>query len=243
MGKIVTVKCPSGLEGTVRGMKVSEANLFSDRKIVRKGKVFDKLLESCWQDTIELGPYEKLDWSQALTCDRFWALLMIREATYPGAYEFDVQCGGCGKPISWEVELSELPYKKLPDESAEKIASGHNKFEAQLSDGKKVFFRLQTGAGERRSLRLLDEDSSSTLVAAVSSRVIEIQGVVSSELRSFINDLDLGELLDLVEQFDEADGGVETDIEIECEKCGNVQEVTIPLGPTFYLPRRRKTRR
>ena len=81
-----TIRCPSGLTGTIRGLKVREERVLADRKIAKAGGVVDELLRACWEETEDPGPYSfdagKTDWDKVLQGDRFFALLQIRALTY-----------------------------------------------------------------------------------------------------------------------------------------------------------------
>lgn len=59
MANVVT--CPSGLSGMVRGMKVREERVLADRKLAKHGGQLDELLTSCWEETVEPGPYDFRD--------------------------------------------------------------------------------------------------------------------------------------------------------------------------------------
>ncbi len=45
MSEIIT--CPSGLTGRIRGMKVREERILSDRKLAKAGGQVDELLSAC----------------------------------------------------------------------------------------------------------------------------------------------------------------------------------------------------
>ena len=79
MADVIT--CPSGLSGRVRGMKVREERVLADRKLAKNGGQIDELLGSCWEETLDPGPYAfgeggKVDWGKVLQGDRFFALLL-----------------------------------------------------------------------------------------------------------------------------------------------------------------------
>jgi len=250
----VEVVCPSGLRGMVRGWKTKEANILASKNNARDGTSMDRVLANCWLETLEPGPYGdaingKLDWSKVLLCDRFVTLLQIRVATYGKEYAFTLQCEDrtlCGKRIEWEIDLTDLPVKALPDESRDKIASGENKFEAVLEHGamagKKVYFHLQTGAHEKRSARMVEGQETRLIVAALATRIIEVEGLEKGALVRFLDDLEMADLIGLMEAFDAADGGVETTIEVDCPHCGLLQEVNLPFGREYFLPMPRKVR-
>ena len=107
------INCPSGLTGRIRGMKVREERILSDRKLAKSGGQVDELLAACWEETLDAGPYDfgdkVIDWGQVLQGDRFFALLQIRALTYGPEYAFAVNCGsdGCRTRIEWEINLPE----------------------------------------------------------------------------------------------------------------------------------------
>lgn len=64
------IACPSGLTGRVRKMKVAEARNFSSRKLAQNGDPIGHLLQACWEETIDPGPYQTtdsgIDWDKVL---------------------------------------------------------------------------------------------------------------------------------------------------------------------------------
>ena len=72
-------------------------------------------------------------------------------------------------------------------------------------------------------------------------RIVEIEGVEDSGKRQFLEEMELGDAAALLDRFDEADGGVETTIEVECPSCLGVQEVQLPFERGFFLPRTKAT--
>lgn len=249
------VTCPSGLSGRVRGFKAKEANVLADKRAMKDGSAFDVLLRNCWLETVNPGPYSWLtkgeggsyppvDWSKALVCDRFWALLKIRQATYGKDYVFKVSCQNkpdCKTVIEWEIDLADLPVKELPKESRAQLLEGENSFEVILPDGKKCHFKLQTGAGEKLAIAAVNKHQADGVTAALNSRIVSIEGITGPRERlAYLGELDMPQLIELVETFDSFDGGTETDIDIECPDCGLVQPVALPLGQEFFLPSRKK---
>ncbi len=249
------VTCPSGLSGRVRGFKAKEANVLADKRAMKDGSAFDVLLGNCWLETTNPGPYSwltkredgtypKVDWSKALVCDRFWALLKIRQAAYGKDYAFKVSCQNrpdCKTVIDWELDLADLPVKELPKESRAQLLEGENSFEVTLPDGKKCNFRLQTGAGEKLAMAAVNRQQATAITAALNSRIVSIEGITGARERlAYLEELDMERIIELVETFDSFDGGTETDIEIECPECGLIQAVSLPLGQEFFLPSRKK---
>lgn len=243
-----TITCPSGLSGEIRGLKLKEANLLANRKAMKSGTAYNRILSQCWLATAQPGPYaiaegKGVDWAKALIADRFYTLLRIREETYGDEYAFKVKCEECSQLIEWELKLRDLPVKQVPGDSLETFQEG-NDFSTEITGGDgaayTIHFGLQTGEGELRAARLMEKNQTQVIVAALASRVHQVEGVDKKDLVRFLEDLDMGELMHLREHFDEVDGGVETTIDIYCTGCANEQEVELPLGAEFFVPRKRK---
>lgn len=227
-------------------MRVKEiSELMGDAtKASKMASLFDKLLKTCWLETTNSGVYKEFDgdWSMALVGDRLFVLLEIRKATYGSKYEFDIQCQmvQCRNKIQWEMSLDDLPVQPLSDESKDIFKAG-NRFEAAIpSDGKKIWFKLMTGVDETRIAKsATNNGDAGPLVEALLARVTEIEGVSAGDRRAFIEDMEMADFNDLIDVFDEADGGVETTFDVQCNECGRIQEVELPFDRDFLLPRKR----
>ena len=244
-----TIRCPSGLTGSIRGLKVREERVLADRKIAKAGGVVDELLRACWEETEDPGPYSfdagKTDWDRVLQGDRFFALLQIRALTYGPDYAFAITCreDACRARIEWELDLHHLPVRPLCDESRDAFLAG-NRFETRLPDaGHRVWFRLLTGADERKLPALKRNAGDRMLSAMLSFRVAEVEGVDERERRRFLEDLSMRDADFLVDEFDRVDCGVDTTIEIECPECFARQDVQLPFDQTFFMPGKGRTAR
>jgi len=239
-----TIICPSGLSGEIRGLKGKEGKLLADRTAARAGSTFEKLLSGCWLETHEPGVYElpegaPLDWAKVLVADRFYTLLQIRSLTFGDEYAFSVQCkhAGCRERFEWELSLKDLPVRPLSEEARAAFKAG-NRFETKLPrDGRRVWFRLMTGADEARAAAALKAGRDGMLLTAIALRIVEIEGVADKERRAFLDEMEMADATALLDRFEEADGGVETTIEVECPSCFGVQEVELPFERGFFLPR------
>lgn len=234
--------CPSGLAGEIRGLKAKEAKLLTDRTAARAGATFEQLLAACWLATTDPGIYDlpetgPLDWSKVLVADRFYTLLQVRAQTFGDDYAFSVQCqnAACRERFEWTLKLQALPTVALSDASKAAFKAG-NRFETALGTGRKVWFRLMTGADEVRAASALKGRRDDALVTAVALRIVEIEDVAPHDKRRFLDEMEMADVTALLDRFDEADGGVETDIEVECPSCLGVQDVQLPFERGFFLP-------
>ncbi len=241
------IKCPSGLQGEIRGMKVREERVLSNRALAKSGAQLEELLSACWETTVEPGPYGLTDkpiaWADVLQGDRFFALLNIRALTYGSDYGFSVSCRNCRARIEWEVDLTKLPVRPLSPESRAAFMGG-NRFETKLPDaGKRVWFKLLTGDDERKLPALQRAAPDRLLSSVLVYRVLEVEGVEPKDKRAFLEDLTLRDADFLVDEFDRVDCGVDTTIEVECPECREVQDVDLPFDSAFFLPGKERTAR
>lgn len=239
-----TIVCPSGLTGEIRGLKGKEGKLLADRTAARAGSTFEKLLSGCWLATTDPGIYAlaegaALDWSKVLVADRFFALLQIRSLTFGDEYAFSVQCknGACRERFEWELSLKDLPVRVLSEEAKSAFTTG-NRFETMLPrDGRRVWFKLMTGADEARAATVLKNGRDGMLLTALALRIVEIEGVADKDRRTFLEEIEMADATALLDTFEEVDGGVETSIDVECPSCFGVQDVELPFERGFFLPR------
>ena len=242
-----TVTCPSGLVGRIRGMKAREERILADRKLVRSGAQLEQILAACWEETLDVGPYDfgdqPTDWGKVLQGDRFFAMLQIRVLSYGPEYAFSVPCEnrGCRARIEWELDLRELPVKKLSDESRAAFLAS-NRFETTLPDAnRKVAFRLLTGSDERRMAALRRAAGERPITTLLGYRLETIDGVEPRDKQKFIEELAMADVTYLLGEFDRVDCGVETEIEVECPECFGTTRIELPFEKGFFLPERRRT--
>ena len=247
MSEIIT--CPSGLSGRIRGLKVREERILTDRKLAKSGGQMDELLSACWEETLDVGPYDfgakSMDWGKVLQGDRFYALLKIRALTYGAEYAFAVSCQheACRARIDWELDLNDLVVRALSEESKEAFLNG-NRFETTLPDeGKKVWFKLLTGVDERKLPQLRKKAGERLLSSMLAFRVIEVEGIDAKDKRGFLENLTMSDADFLVDEFDRVDCGVDTGIEIECPECFATQDIELPFERSFFMPGKERTAR
>lgn len=241
------ITCPSGLQGRVRGMRVKDEELFTNKKLVRSNKVISSLLAQCWEKTLDPGPYrmeDPLDWDLISSSDRIYALIQIRIASYGEDYEFRVTCNNtmCEHSYAWGVDLNELDIQPMSDRGKTFLKTGEP-IPVELSDGTKVLCRLPNGEDETFMATLDAQDDSRSLTYHLARRVAEINGEKHwDDVLAFVEELParLGD--ELWDVTDEIEGGVEMTFDVKCPKCGNVQQVILPFEAGFFSSRKRFAR-
>lgn len=244
MGNVV-IECPSGLSVEVRGLEVTECNDLVDQEVNKAGLIFDSVLSKCTTRIVDPGPYKfdtAVDWAEVYVGDRLAAIIDIRRATYHRPYEFRIPCSTCKEPIDWKIELADLPRRKLPEASRVAL-QGDRIITAKWPEvGKEVKFRLLLGKDGTKARKLTKQHPKELVYVSLLSRVVEVEGVSPAGLDAFLAHLGAEPMLDLLDLFDEHEGGVDTTIEVVCRnpECGITQETELPFGRSFWLPRRRK---
>lgn len=238
---MTNIVCPSGLTGRIRGMKVREERILADRKLAKTGGQVEQILKTCWEETLDSGPYDfgdRFDWGRVLQGDRFYALMQIRILSYGPDYAFAVGCENrnCRARIDWELDLNELPVRLLSDESRAAFLAG-NRFETSLPDaGRKAIFKLLTGADERRMALARKAALDQPLTTMLNVRLESIEGVNPTSKRQFLDELAMSDLSFLLGEFDRVDCGVETSIDVECPECFGTTRIELPFEKGFFLP-------
>lgn len=247
------IKAPSGLTGVVRGLKGKEANVLADKAQARRLTTFDTILDACWQSTDDVPPVLQdtyigkegtPDWSKVLLGDRMFILVQIRIATYGSEYAFKHKCSGCDHGFEWGINLDELKLETFSEDSLTKYVNG-NRFDAVLPDGKKFWFTLSNGGSEKIAAKRIKKKRDELVTISLSERIVEIEGVGSNkkEVRVYLEEMELDDQYEIIDIMDEADAGYQTDLEVECEECGNEDLVRIPFVGDFWISQRRRRAR
>lgn len=274
-----SITCPSGLSGIVRGLTAKEIEVLADKDLFKTGEYMDEFLRRCWVETTQpwvypIEPQSKRPvWGKVLACDRFYAYVQMRRATWGDDYGLRVQCiaQGCREPFEISVPLTKLSVIELPEDSRLAFSDG-NKLEAYLgrevrqgdpakgenpdqeiivTQGTRIVWKLPTGEDQwklakqrREQKRINPKAKTNPLVDALVMRTVEIEGVDGkSGLRRFYENSELRPVRELFDHMDRLDGGIETSTEVRCPYCETVWMFDLPFGPEFIFPDKTLTRR
>jgi hypothetical protein len=257
------INLPSGMIGEVRGLTGRDGRYLTDEQKILDNEVEDFLLSHCWTRTLENGPYAIKggglpDWNDILIGDRFFALISIREATYPGKeYTIKVRCASraCRKPIEWDIDLRKLLAEKtkfLTPEAAETYKNG-NRFTGTVplfTPETSFVYKLKTGGDAKRTQKYIEgkkvgtkkmQERQNLLIDSLASSFVSVQTAAGpltarDKIFDFLEDLPLGSIDGLLPLLQSTDCGVDTDIEIQCPRCREVMPVKLPFDRAFFLP-------
>lgn len=236
-------------------------------KAAKRRNPITAILQGCVTEVLDVGSYPpdwatpgvittkdvvgpgRLSFPELILADRFYALTRVRAATWGDDYEFRVRCKdrACelhAKPFLWEIPLSDLATKDLPEASRARLKAKDLFFELTLS-GKLAKFKIQQGLDEMNTPDLSDIPKGQIFLAQCASRLVYVEGVDVTDFDSlleWVGDLDMSEVAAATNLYDEVDGGIETNTMAECPKCGLEFDVAVPFdGPSFLLPDRKTT--
>lgn len=242
---------PSGLITDNRPMQGKEILTMASARAKRapSGGISD-VFRACWIATEDPGPYRFVqgnaspDWKRVAAGDVLKGLLDHCIAALGPDISFPMQCKACGK-LNEEVwvRLDEFALKALPEESAKRIREGLP-LETKLRDGRVVTFDIGSLSAEEyveaqlKQMRKRPEwaDHTPTFIDLMAGRIRSIEGVDNSN--EFVKRLehllflDAGQIWELLEQMNEADCGVDTEVEFACQHCGWEQVQDVPLEHT-----------
>lgn len=245
------IVCPSTMAGEIRALKVSDLDILTDRRLVRQygGQLEGHLAKRVWSGTTDLGPYVfdgDPPWlTDVLIGDRFYVVVQSRIMSRGDDYDFECRCENqaCQHAFTWGIKLSDLPVRTLKPEAIERFRDG-NRFASELPDiGKVVGWGLPTGKIQKR-IDGYSRQYGKGISVAYAARLTDVPGCESpSGFVDFVKELSVRDFETLVDDMEENDCGVDTEIEVVCPECDTQQAVDVPLGGAFFGVTPGKSRR
>jgi len=249
MSRTFECECPSGLTITIREFTVADEDLLADPKAQKKGLAVTALLNAITAGVIDSGPYQfteadgkhHLDWAQILQGDRMTVLLKNRIFTWGHDLTFRQPCPNCRQSVVTDIDLRDLPVKKLPESSIAHVRDPktHPLTVTLPHCGKQVSFRLLKGSDDRALQRLQKQHKDTLSSAYLRFRVQEIQDVGQPDLAKWLRNLGGADAAFLRSAFDEADCGIDQEIEFECDSCDHVWIDDVRFRADFLFPKYR----
>jgi hypothetical protein len=227
---------PCGLlqpDGTlVKSVKVREITGVEEDMLASKKtaptKKMGELLAGC---TLAVGdvidpPEVRKAVSQLLVGDRVFLLLAIRRVSLGDIYPFKEKCPECGVITLYDIDLSTLEVKSMPDPAK-------RSYETVTDKGTKVRWHPMDGLGEERLSVLQTEQDKVTLSLLVRIDMINDQ----PPSVGMIKRMGMRERTAIRDAFQEAEGGVDTSLDFTCVKCEHEFKGEMDIGQQgFFFP-------
>lgn len=221
----------------IRPMTARDEDILTSRALFKQGKVIDSLLRSC---VLTKG----LDVSQMLVGDRNAAIIGIRVSGYGADYSTKLECPTCGAKSDIELDLGQLPLKKVPDD-VQPISAFTNEFSFRLPvSGKIANFRLPVGSDEQELVMLIERMRKATgaenlVTSRLMQQILSIDGETDrNKLAGMIRNLPAKDSRELRGYMDSCAPDVRLVSKFSCQACDfENEEVEVPLSTDFFWPK------
>jgi hypothetical protein len=219
-----TFELPSGVEAELREMTGAEEEILTNPRLIRSGDAINQVLANCIARLGDAKAPSLKDVLDLLSGDRLFLLVRLRQVSLGDEVALELACGNpsCRQANTVLVNLEELEVTKYAAE---------REFKVTLPVSQRVVaFGHLDGHMEKR-LAALKEPSISS---AMTMRIREIDGKAPS--RKALSELTLKDRNALREAMREADAGIDTTVETECEACGAKLRARLEAEPAFLFP-------
>jgi hypothetical protein len=237
-GQFYGDKLPDG-KAKIRGWRTSEIKLIAN---ARRGspnqleQALDRVVDNCLilPSTMKSG--------DLLYTDGFYAMLMQRILTYNETYKTEIKCDSCGfKDPSVSIDLmKDLDVIWIKPEIREPIIV------ALPHQGADIGLRLLRRSDTIKISKYADQkmqqspdlgDPAFTYRLALQIDTIDNEKVDLGKKVAWVDNLLAKDLVVLSDALEGAVSGVDPKIRHECRKCGETDEILLPLSLDFFRPR------
>ncbi|MFA6049835.1 MAG: hypothetical protein WC761_01440 [Candidatus Paceibacterota bacterium] len=221
-----------------RAMTAKEEDLLMSPALIKRGTVVTELIKSCLID-------KNIDVATLLSGDRNALMIAIRSSGYGRLYEPTYSCPSCDFKNEMQVDLSALGIKPL---EINPVSPGTNLFRFKLpKTGKTVGFRFLTGKEEEEIIAEVEMRkkrgilNTNIVTTRLSRCIVELDGQTDRGLiNKFVSYMPAMDSLHLREYIDANEPGVDMTVEFKCTSCDHYEEVSMPMGPSFFWPNARR---
>lgn len=221
----------------IKAMTTKEEDILTSRALLKKGTVITELIKSCLID-------KSINPNDMLVGDRNAVMVAIRITGYGAEYNAEVDCPACGTKNKNDFNLAELPLKRL---EIPPVVQGQNVFEFLLPYSKKVVkFKFLTGKDEEEIMVLSEKQkkispTDTSVTNNLMYSIISIDGIEDrSKIVNFIKSMPARDSLALRSYIRDNEPGIVMKQDFQCSNCGEVEEVSMPIGVNFLWPQSAK---
>lgn len=160
--------------------------------------------------------------------DRVFLMISIRRVTLGDLFPFEDECTLCNTKNLFSVNLSELKSKRMTDPMK-------RVFDVALPSGKAARYHVMCGRDEETSSKAVQ--GADRMSIGIFVRLDRLDNAPPD--MNAVKNLGMRDRNFLREQFEEIEGGIETNIELTCPACGEDFETELNVGQSgFFFPTR-----
>ena len=218
----------------IKAMTAREEDILTSRALAKKGTMMNELIRSCLTDKT-INPLD------LLSGDRQALMVAIRITGYGAEYDVETECSECSVTSKKQFDLSALPIKFL---EIDPVEQGRNSFEFSLPFSKKLIkFRFLTGRDELELFETAERQKKlgvggdATVTANLTTSIVSVDGREDrASIAQFVKMMPARDSLALRNYISDNEPSIKMKQEVTCESCGFVEEVSMPMGTSFFWP-------
>lgn len=217
-----------------RSMTAKEEDILMSQALIKRGTVITELIKSCLIN-------KDIDVSTLLSGDRNALMIAIRASGYGSEYSPNLTCPACEFKNEMNVDLNQLAIKPL---TINPIGPGENAFEFKLPASKKtVIFKFLNGKEEEEIISDMETRkkkgimNSNLVTGRLLRSIVSIDGNQNKSMISkFVQYMPARDSLVLRDYINKHEPGVNMKVDFRCTSCDHFEEVTLPMGASFFWP-------
>lgn len=217
-----------------RAMTAKEEDILMSQALIKRGTVITELIKSCLIN-------KDIDVQSLLSGDRNALMIAIRASGYGSQYQPTYSCPSCEFKNEMDIDLNQLSIKTL---NINPVAPGTNAFEFKLPVSKKtVTFKFLNGREEEEIMNDMETRkkkgllNSNLVTGRLLRSIISIDGNENKGLVSkFVQYMPARDSLVLRDYINKHEPGVNMKVDFRCSSCNHFEEVTLPMGASFFWP-------
>lgn len=220
---------------TITAMTAAQENILTNRSLAKRGTLLTHLIQSCLKD-------RSIKAKELLIGDRNTIMIALRMSGYRAEYDVKIECPACEEQTRQRFMLDALPIKRL---ELQPINPGTNQFEFMLPmSRKRVVFKFLTGVEEEEIAQTQTQKKkvgnidTELVTSGLLHTIVSLDGITDrSKLAVALPQMPAFDSRALRSYIQDNEPGMQLKGDMECEHCGHVGEVDVPLGPDFFWPK------
>lgn len=218
----------------IKAMTAKEEDILASQAYIKEGTVIEKLIESCLID-------KNIDVYELTSGDKNAIMLGIRITGYGSQYPVKSVCENCGSKNDVDIDLTEVPIKRLGIEPTE---LGQNLFEFKLPiTGKVVKFKYLNGHDElerdkiAKRYKEMGIQKQTTVTDFLENVIISIDNVTDkNKIKHFVQNMPALDSKKLRTYIKENESGMDMKWKYQCNSCSHSNEIFVPVTSEFFWP-------